>query len=607
MDSDRDDISGLLPREEVDVLILDIDTDLDDIAPRSPTASDLALLDSDNDDDPSPVMKAALAPPTAPTMQASTKPPPDTTPSSGNQDKMDVSEPITLNPPNDNSKDQGEAGPGANQEGSSGMASASPKSSLKNPQQEQQEAKGSTKRKAQRNRIRIRHVKNVRKAHFKGDPDLKKIIYVGAEESQLVNRHPDEPKTREQASVTIGQRRISDSEDDDIRMHIEVETDTSDSDAGRPWRRPKVNRGPGTPHDPEGQGEPKRKETQPVEPPIIVRHSDIHFISPSRKMGLNIVTTQWELLDRYHRMHDPRNPVPRKPLAKTLLAELQDMLKAGYFGNRTEDFHDWTRPLGPGGMKERQDTVKKFLQVVEETALVCFNTEAHVPGLNRVMLSLGNLAGTVILFCDARELPTAIKNMLEDFSITKIGNGIATDFDELKASEIRINNWADTGCLRIALFPPAWEDPNPRTPEDDITDRTKATKRINDRMKRMTDLEKRGYKKQKAINEELHKLRTMPRIAVLNAKMKYSISTLVHDLKMAKLMPSDYERTAFDFLWHPTELFKKGTYPWKMKAPHHRERPRAIGLPCGSRDSLRHEARLGSLQGTGSAHHARGR
>jgi hypothetical protein len=94
------------------------------------------------------------------------------------------------------------------------------------------------------------------------------------------------------------------------------------------------------------------------------------------------------------------------------------------------------RSLDAGGRVVVQD----FVDNVRKSRLVSINTEGCQDTRKQksreeaplVMVSLSNLNRKILFFEDAAEMPRAVKDLLTDMSMTKLGSGLGHEGEELE-------------------------------------------------------------------------------------------------------------------------------------------------------------------------------
>ncbi|HEY7531455.1 MAG TPA: hypothetical protein VH681_01580, partial [Nitrospiraceae bacterium] len=118
---------------------------------------------------------------------------------------------------------------------------------------------------------------------------------------------------------------------------------------------------------------------------------------------------------------------------------------------------------------ESNDTViQDFLREVRRTRVVCVNTEGTETEMvgndgktrPRAMLTFAALNGVVLFFNNHENVPSELMSLIPDVSITKIGSGLNKEIAELERVQATLDNWVETGAIRLALYSRAFD---PRT------------------------------------------------------------------------------------------------------------------------------------------------
>lgn len=371
-------------------------------------------------------------------------------------------------------------------------------------------------------------------------------------------------------------------EDQDyIDWHIEEEEDEDEEEWKNPWKksgRQVVSDAiPTQPHDVPSEG----TEANPTQNPnlnqpevYLIRHDDVQFNNGSTQLGFDSVKMRWKIEDRQFRLHDIKHLPVNKPLKRATVQELVNLVRKRYFGNGKDNFYDYSQEIETEKEREqRKNVLQKFLVCVNETGVLGFNTEGHRKGSPRIMMSVSNFEGTAIIYGDCRHLPEELVEYFLDVSITKVGVGISQDLKELREIDFEVHNWVDIGCVRLALYPPAKACPKPRTPEDEAEDEHQAFLARKALVKELEGL------KIKITPENLEKYKKPKKVKVTHEEhqnvMRFSVSTLIHDLKECGLFPGSYRRTPYQVKWRANDYFDEGKFPPAM-ATHIRENARVM-------------------------------
>jgi len=451
-----------------------------------------------------------------------------------------------------------------NQGGSSGMVPTSSEPSAQEPKVIPEKPKKPKKKRIYNQdfpRIKTAGRKRIRRGtNYAGDPSLKVVQYTSTQDIETVHRDEDDKiEPEEDLRNFIGQRCITPEPDEDEfdNLYIEVVEEESE-DERRPWKKAKDKKKRAAVLESEAQGGLKGAEGKPtteIQPPPVVRYKDIYFTSSSKKLGLEICRLQWELNDRFHKFNDLQKTIDNRVLEKTPIQEFVQRIKDEKFhGKNLHGFRDiGSKVKNNEEAMERIKIVQEFVEEVERTGIISFNTEGHRSASGKIMMTVGNFKGTVLFINDCLKFPASIRNIFSDFGITKIGVGIGSDLAELYAQGIKIRNWVDIGCVRLSLYQPAQADPNPWTPEQDVTKELKEYK--------LRKKKKSGFGGGASNIEQ----RTV--ILEEDRLMKFSLSSLVFDLKQCGLLPDSYRRTPYHPWWNGEKYFKVGEYPPPME-PH---------------------------------------
>jgi len=103
--------------------------------------------------------------------------------------------------------------------------------------------------------------------------------------------------------------------------------------------------------------------------------------------------------------------------------------------------------------------VQDFVDYARKSRLISINTEGCQETRKRksgeetplVMVSLSNLNGRILFFEDAVEMPKAVRDLLTDVSVTKLGSGLGREGEELERIGIKMRGWVCSGSLYRAF------------------------------------------------------------------------------------------------------------------------------------------------------------
>lgn len=202
---------------------------------------------------------------------------------------------------------------------------------------------------------------------------------------------------------------------------------------------------------------------------LLERERQRYYESPSVKMARYAVRDKWKLAEREillkeHNTHNfPGQRMPSDSLGslRVILLDLERV--TGQKGRHNYKYID-RRP------KDDDEVVAAFLEEVRRTRVICVNTEgteAEMKGEDgktkpRVMLTFAALNGVVLFFNNHENVPLDLMEMISDFSFTKIGSGIVKEITELERVGVTLDNWVETGAMRLALYSHAFD---PFTPD----------------------------------------------------------------------------------------------------------------------------------------------
>ncbi len=68
-----------------------------------------------------------------------------------------------------------------------------------------------------------------------------------------------------------------------------------------------------------------------------------------------------------------------------------------------------------------------------------------------VMASVSNLNRKILFFEDAAEMLRAVKDLLTDVSVTKLGSGLGREGEELERIRIKMHRWVCSGSVYRAF------------------------------------------------------------------------------------------------------------------------------------------------------------
>jgi hypothetical protein len=103
--------------------------------------------------------------------------------------------------------------------------------------------------------------------------------------------------------------------------------------------------------------------------------------------------------------------------------------------------------------------VQDFVDNVRKSRLVSINTEGRQEMRKRksreeaplVMVSVSNLNRKILFFEDAAEMPRAVKDLLTDMSVMKLGSGLGHEGEELERIGIKMHGWVCSGSVYQAF------------------------------------------------------------------------------------------------------------------------------------------------------------
>jgi hypothetical protein len=104
-----------------------------------------------------------------------------------------------------------------------------------------------------------------------------------------------------------------------------------------------------------------------------------------------------------------------------------------------------SRRLDSGERVEVQD----FVNFIRKSRLININTEGcqeirkqkNGEEMPLVMMWVSNLARRILFFEDAVEMPEAVKDLLIDVNVMKLGNGLCHEGEELERVRIMMCGW----------------------------------------------------------------------------------------------------------------------------------------------------------------------
>jgi hypothetical protein len=200
---------------------------------------------------------------------------------------------------------------------------------------------------------------------------------------------------------------------------------------------------------------------------LLERERQRFYESPSVKMARYAVRDRWRLAEReiLIKGQDP-TLFPRDQMPSDTLGDLRNILKDPHrvIGFRTRHNHTYKN------REPAQDdpVIQDFLREVRRTRVVCVNTEGTETEMvgedgkkkPRAMVTFAALNGVVLFFNNHENVPPELASLISDMSVTKIGSGLIKEIAELERVQITLNNWVETGAVRLALYSKAFD---PRT------------------------------------------------------------------------------------------------------------------------------------------------
>ncbi len=102
---------------------------------------------------------------------------------------------------------------------------------------------------------------------------------------------------------------------------------------------------------------------------------------------------------------------------------------------------------------------KDFVNFIRKSRLININTEGcqemrkqkNGEEMPLVMVWVSNLARRILFFKDAVEMPEAVKDLLIDISVMKLGNGLGCEGEELERVRIMMCGWVCSVSLYRAF------------------------------------------------------------------------------------------------------------------------------------------------------------
>lgn len=179
-----------------------------------------------------------------------------------------------------------------------------------------------------------------------------------------------------------------------------------------------------------------------------------------KRYGKYVGREFWAIRERRFRLTDIEGEVFKTQIMpRFTIATFRTMLVSNFGYERRRGFH----AFGAEEVRHHDHIINGFLDVVKETRVLGINTEGHMylhPSRKEqsgepsplVMLALANLSGTVLFFQDAFNCPPAVKVLLEDIAIVKIGSGLNRECEELERIGIKLQGWAASGAIYRAFL-----------------------------------------------------------------------------------------------------------------------------------------------------------
>jgi hypothetical protein len=195
-------------------------------------------------------------------------------------------------------------------------------------------------------------------------------------------------------------------------------------------------------------------------------NGNVYKGSSSRKVRL--VRAQADHMKIYHQEKVSReyaewSAITRKPqLMETLkLKNAKNRIseKSGYCVKDppTQDYHFFK--LGDTEA-DNHPAVQRLVKEVKATKFMSFDTEGKGladprTGLkNRIFVAYSSpKSATVLLFHCAKDTPTSIRDLLQDFTVAKLQSAVAGDVLLLKGVGVDVRGVVDSGCLFLMLQP----------------------------------------------------------------------------------------------------------------------------------------------------------
>ena len=195
--------------------------------------------------------------------------------------------------------------------------------------------------------------------------------------------------------------------------------------------------------------------------PPDVRQEDYWYDAPNTALRFYTIRDKWFILDRELRL---QNIYLNNTIQDMPRETVQDMAFIANSVNFRGDYNDRFCAIYDKKPTEWPPVVKLFIENVEATRVLSLNTEGtslmrkeNGRLIDRVMITVGASNGTVLFFNQHDLLPSKIRNFIENPRFTKIGSGLEKEMKELARVKIQARNWVEIGCLRMALYPPAWK------------------------------------------------------------------------------------------------------------------------------------------------------
>ena len=280
--------------------------------------------------------------------------------------------------------------------------------------------------------------------------------------------------------------------------------------------------------------------------PKPLRETHYEFDAKDTALKFHIIKDKWVLLERELMLSDIFRDSTFRNMPSTSVREVAHLIRGSTILQATnEKLHDICSRVYINEAPGLSDDVKDFINVIECTRVLSINTEGTKYMMKdrkgtlipRVMITFGSFDGRVMFFNRHDIVPKQLINFIEDPKYTKIGSGLEKEFAEFARVGIQMHNWVEIGCLRMALYPPAW------------------------------DCHKEIVQNYRANSNFSH------------IDIETGIKGMIRDLKRASCFPAEYKRTDWDYRWEGIgsrinkDLKYYGKPPPKMM-PHIRENAR---------------------------------